>query len=76
MSKWQHGHARAPLTRIWETVNKTETCWNWTGNTDKAGYGLLSNGKGKDGLEKGDRPCLRTLYNYQTLKPFFAFSSL
>jgi hypothetical protein len=25
--------------RFWSKVNKTNTCWNWTGYLDKGGYG-------------------------------------
>ena len=33
--------------RFWEKVEKTETCWNWTGPTTDFGYGqiLLTTGK-------------------------------
>jgi hypothetical protein len=27
--------------RLWPRVNKTETCWLWTGRTDKDGYPLF-----------------------------------
>jgi len=33
--------------RFWENVQKTETCWLWTGAPNKQGYGqLYVNGKG------------------------------
>ena len=28
-------------TRFWDKVNKTDTCWLWTGNTEKIGYGIF-----------------------------------
>lgn len=37
--------ARTPLLdRFWPRVNKTETCWLWTGQTAGNGYGSLSEG--------------------------------
>lgn len=34
--------AGAPIEdRLWSRVNKTETCWLWTGPVDSWGYGLL-----------------------------------
>ena len=36
---------REPSERFWEKVNKTETCWIWTGAKDKDGYGRLRFGK-------------------------------
>jgi hypothetical protein len=33
--------------RFWEKVEKTDTCWNWTGQRNELGYGLMwLNGKG------------------------------
>jgi hypothetical protein len=29
-------------TRVWEFVNKTETCWLWTGSKNNHGYGQLA----------------------------------
>lgn len=31
-------------TRFWERVEKTETCWNWTGGLIKGGYGKITYG--------------------------------
>lgn len=31
--------------RFWPKVNKTETCWLWTGATDEKGYGKLNRGE-------------------------------
>lgn len=28
-----------PLARFWKYVNKTDTCWLWTGHLDREGYG-------------------------------------
>lgn len=33
---------RTAVERFWERVNKTETCWLWTGLLDRNGYGQLS----------------------------------
>lgn len=30
--------------RFWSKVNKTSTCWLWTGKPDKAGYGYVNRG--------------------------------
>lgn len=27
------------LQRFWEKIDRTETCWNWTGNKNDKGYG-------------------------------------
>ena len=29
------------MERFWAKVEKTDTCWLWTGRTDKDGYGLV-----------------------------------
>src|ERR1035437_4260666 len=31
-------------SRLWAKVNKTETCWLWTGNLNGDGYGRLEDG--------------------------------
>ncbi|HEY5869747.1 MAG TPA: HNH endonuclease [Candidatus Tectomicrobia bacterium] len=31
-----------PENRIWRYINKTETCWLWTGHTDHYGYARLT----------------------------------
>ena len=31
-------------TRFWSRVNKTETCWEWTGTLIKGGYGKITYG--------------------------------
>lgn len=39
------------LQRFWRRVEKTESCWNWTGATDRYGYGTLTHvldGKRRD----------------------------
>lgn len=30
------------IERFMKSVNKTDSCWLWTGSTGKAGYGILS----------------------------------
>lgn len=39
----QPNHGPAPLAPeyFWTRVNKTSTCWLWTGATNKLGYGIL-----------------------------------
>ena len=32
--------------RFWRFVQETETCWSWTGATDKDGYGVFDPGEG------------------------------
>ena len=34
----------ASETRFWAKVNKSETCWNWTGGKTTAGYGMFARG--------------------------------
>ena len=33
---------RVSPARFWERVNKTDTCWLWTGRVDRKGYGRCS----------------------------------
>lgn len=36
---------RTPIAdRLWPKVEKTDGCWNWTGNRDKLGYGRITSG--------------------------------
>ena len=38
-------YTRRPLAdRFWEKVEKTETCWLWTANTVRGGYGQITLG--------------------------------
>lgn len=37
---------RTAIDRFWRHVDKTSTCWNYTGNRDKDGYGILRQGFG------------------------------
>jgi len=39
--------------RLWSRVEKTESCWNWTGAFSSSGYGVISRG-GRQG------PLIRT----------------
>lgn len=42
--------------RLWPKVNKTESCWLWTGSLDRDGYGQLGfRSAGKTTLLKGHR---------------------
>lgn len=36
---WKKGTGVPAIVRVWRFVNKTETCWLWTGFIDKPGYG-------------------------------------
>lgn len=41
-----HGRVSWTPDLLWSKVNKTETCWLWTGQLDISGYGqILRNGK-------------------------------
>lgn len=35
-------HPSTLIDRFWSRVNKTETCWLWTGYLDKDGYGQIT----------------------------------
>jgi len=40
------GSKRRPLSdRFWSLVEKTESCWTWTGSVDRWGYGRIKDGK-------------------------------
>ena len=39
-----------PLTRFWPKIEKTETCWNWTGSKDRHGYGRFGLGSREAGV--------------------------
>jgi hypothetical protein len=40
------GHYGTVAERFWAKVQKTDTCWLWTGSLDKDGYGQLKTSKG------------------------------
>jgi AraC-like DNA-binding protein len=44
LNKFIHGHARrlSMEKRFWNHVQKTDTCWLWTGKPNKAGYGRIA----------------------------------
>jgi hypothetical protein len=45
MPKGQYERKRRPLAdRFWEKVKKTDTCWIWTGSTNRRGYGWFHAG--------------------------------
>jgi hypothetical protein len=49
---------RKPQTleqRFWQKVEKTESCWIWTGYKMKSGFGQISLGKRGDGIEYAHR---------------------
>ena len=41
---YHRGTARPVAERFWEYVNKTPTCWLWTGSANPAGYGHIGIG--------------------------------
>jgi hypothetical protein len=41
-----------PVNRFWKFVNKTESCWLWTGRVDKDGYGSIGIGSTRDKTKK------------------------
>lgn len=45
--RYVHGHNRRldPVARFWACVQKTETCWLWTGPISNRGYGHISVGR-------------------------------
>jgi len=49
-------HQRKPIEdRFWPKVQKTESCWNWIGCKDRAGYGQIANGGRSGGHIKAHR---------------------
>ena len=44
--------------RFWSKVEKTATCWNWTGATNEHGYGMVTR---KDGQRRAHRVAWTTL---------------
>lgn len=44
-SKFQPRHARPPIDRFWDMVQKGDGCWVWQGCKNKDGYGLFYTGK-------------------------------
>ena len=50
------GRPRQPLAdRFWAKVQKTATCWIWTGRRDRNGYGLIRKGGATAGYAKAHR---------------------
>lgn len=37
-----HYHTERALNKFWQQVDKTDTCWIWTGTVDRDGYGTFS----------------------------------
>lgn len=53
---------RGPLAdRLWAKVHKTETCWLWTGTTDRDGYGYLGKGGAGGGSVRAHRAAYELL---------------
>lgn len=50
-------HSSSLPERLWARVDKTDTCWNWTGSTTRQGYGHIA---GKWDVETGSSPTLFT----------------
>lgn len=44
IDQYQKAPKPTPEQRFWSKVNKTDTCWLWTGMTDPNGYGLIKYG--------------------------------
>ena len=38
-----------PELRFWSKVNRTKTCWLWTGAVQSKGYGTFGRGRNQDG---------------------------
>lgn len=43
---------RTRAARFWSKVDKTETCWLWTGKLDRVGYGDRTIGPGHDNAHR------------------------
>lgn len=41
LSCWYNYNARPLSERLWGKVEKTATCWLWTGTTNNQGYGMI-----------------------------------
>jgi hypothetical protein len=53
VSNWYGGPKPVPVAeRLWAKVDKTETCWLWTGGRNASGYGRITESKR---LESGRR---------------------
>jgi len=46
---------RTLMERFFEKVEKTDSCWLWTGSTDAAGYGRLQRGGRDEGVVTAHR---------------------
>jgi hypothetical protein len=44
IGKW-HEVKMSRADKFWSKINKTKTCWFWTGYTDSGGYGQFGSGK-------------------------------
>jgi hypothetical protein len=42
-------HGRSESERFWAFVEKTETCWLWTGHLNRGGYGVFTVGRAPRG---------------------------
>jgi hypothetical protein len=49
-------YTSAPLAeRLWAKVEKTDTCWLWTGAVDRSGYGAIGVGSRLQGIARVHR---------------------
>lgn len=46
---------KTPEQRFWKKVQKTDTCWIWTGAVTTTGYGVFQRGKRGEKLYKAHR---------------------
>jgi hypothetical protein len=46
--------------KFWSRVNKTDSCWLWTGTVDRGGYGM----QGRGGRGAGTAKCHRVSYEW------------
>ena len=47
---------KTPLKdRFWDKVNKTDSCWIWSGSITRGGYGRVQSDKGPDGKRRAIR---------------------
>jgi len=55
----KHGTTDSPVRtlaeRFWPKVEKTETCWNWTGSKNPSGYGNIAPSPGSGGSKLSHR---------------------
>jgi endogenous inhibitor of DNA gyrase (YacG/DUF329 family) len=55
LGRWRQGNKTKPEERFWKYVQKTESCWNWTGGKYSTGYGSFSLGSEFEGSTPAHR---------------------